>query len=357
MKPLYLLLAFATFVALADAQTVSTDPVGFIPIVAKGNSDTYLSLPLHRGLAFQGTLASVNESTLAVNSAAFQTNGYKDTHFVLIASGSKEGRWYAITGNAPTTVTVELAGDTLGAAVTTGTEIQIIPFWTLNTLFPEGAGVKPSPTFLAQSTVLIPDQVRAGTNLAASDAFFYFSGNSFGGEGWRKFGAPPNELFDGFALLPDSALIVRHESPGDTTITIPGAVQMTSLTNLFGTLETNKPQDTSLAFNVAVPTSLADSRLFQSGGFTGSNVIDVPVDQLLVFDNSVAQQNKPPAAIYYYYLGTSNGLPGWRLKGDLNTVQDAALVFQPGNGYILRKAAASQPGTAFWTVRPFYVPQ
>ena len=132
---------------------------------------------------------------------------------------------------------------------------------------------------------------------------------------------------------------------------------MTSLTNLFGTLEANKPQDTSLSFNVAVPTSLADSQLFQSGGFAGSSVIDVPVDQLLVFDNSVVQQNKPPAAVYYYFLGSSNGGPGWRLKGDLNTVQDAALVFQPGNGYVLRKAAASQPGTASWTERPFYVPQ
>jgi hypothetical protein len=154
MKPLYPLLALATFVALAGAQTVSTDPVGFIPIVAKGNSDTYLALPLHRGLSFQGTVASVNQNTLSVNSAAFQTDGYKDTHYVLIASGAKEGMWYAITTNSPTAVTIELAGDTLGTAVASGTEIQIIPFWTLATLFPGGVGVHASPSFLPRTSVL-----------------------------------------------------------------------------------------------------------------------------------------------------------------------------------------------------------
>ena len=359
MKQLPLLLVFVLLssTVLSRAQSVSTEPVGFIPVTAKGNSDTHLALPLHRSLAFQGTLASVSGDLLTVNSAAFTPDAFKDSHFVLIGSGAKEGLWYAITGNAATTLTVDRSGDTLAPAVGTGTEIRIIPFWTLNTVFPEGAGIKPSPTFLAQTTILLPDNDRAGTNLGAAGAFFYYSGSSYGGEGWRKFGSPPTQLFDNQILLPDSSLVVRHEVAGDTTVTVPGAVQMTSLANLIVTRAAGSPQDNTLAFNVAVPTSLADSQLFQSGVFTGSSTIDVPVDQLLVFDNAAAQFNKPPSAVYYYFLGSTNGGPGWRRQGDLNTIQNAALVFQPANGIILRKAASAQPSSVLWTLRPFYVPQ
>jgi uncharacterized protein (TIGR02597 family) len=359
MKPLYPLLAFATFVALAGAQTVSTDPVGFIPIVAKGNSDTYLALPLHRGLSFQGTVASVNQSTLTVNSAAFQTDGYKDTHYVLIASGAKEGMWYAITTNSPTAVTIELAGDTLGTAVASGTEIQIIPFWTLATLFPGGVGVHASPSFLPRTSVLIPDQARAGVNLAAAASFFYYSGTQYGGAGWRKFGNSPAVKFDSYALIPDTCCIVRHEIATDTTITIPGAVQMTSLANVVGTLASGRAQDNAIALNVAVPTSLTASNLFESGAFTGTATLGAPVDQLLVFDGAVAQKNRQPSQIFYFFLGTgpSDPLRGWRLVGDLTTIRNTELVFQPANGYILRKAASAQASSAVWAVRPSYVPQ
>ncbi len=361
MKTLSALLALPLALACsAQAQTVSTDPVGFIPVTAKGNSDTYVSFPLHRGAAFQGVLTAVNGSVLTVGSASFTTDQFKGTHFVLIASGTKEGMWYAITANSATALTVDLAGDTLGSAVAVGTEIQIIPFWTLNTIFPGGAGVKPSPTLLPQTSVLLPDHTRAGTNLAPVASFFYYSGSQYEGPGWRQFGTAPTQKFDDVmlsqVLYPDSYLIVRHETAGDTTINIPGAVQMTSLANIIGTIASGKAQDNALAFNVAVPTSLAASGLYP-GAFTGSSTIDQPVDELLVFDNDVAQKNKKPSAIFYYYLGGGAGAAGWRLKGNSVTIQDDTLVFQPASGYIIRKAATANAQSSTWTIRPSYVPQ
>jgi len=341
----------------AHAQSVSTDPWGFIPVTAKGSSDTLISAPLHRGAEFQGILTAASGSTLTVNGTSWGTDAFKNTHYVLIASGSKEGAFYQITGNTSTALTINLAGDTLGSAVTSGTEIQVIPFWTLNTLFPEGAGVKPSPTFLPQTSVLIPEQTRVGINLSAAASYFYYSGTQRGGEGWRRFGVSPTLKFDDQPLSPNSVLIVRHEVPGDTTITVPGAVQMTTLANVIATLAANKPQDKAIAFNVAAPTSLGASLLFESGSFTGSQTIDSPVDELLVFDPSVAQTNKPPSAIYYYFLGSTHGGPGWRRKGDLSTKHNTTLLFQPASGYILRKAASPQPASARWSVRPSYVPQ
>jgi uncharacterized protein (TIGR02597 family) len=339
----------------AQAQTISTDPVGFIQVTAKGNSDTYLSVPLHRDAIFQGQLASVNGSVLTVSGAAFTSGQFTGTHYALIASGAKEGMWYAITDTGTSTITIDPAGDTLGTAIAAGTRIKIIPFWTLDSLFPDGTGIKPSPTLLPQSSILIPDHSRAGINLSVAQSYFYYSGTQFGGEGWRRFGNAPTEKFDSLALVPDSYVIVRHRSAGDTTITVPGSVQMTSLATVIGTLAANRAQDNAIAFNVAVPTSLSGSGLYQSGAFTGSSTIDVPADQLLVFDNTTAQINKSPSAVYYYFTGSGNGGPGWRLKGDLTTIQDSALVFQPASGYILRKAASANPGTSVWSVRPGYV--
>jgi len=367
MKKALLLLAFA--LPAGHAQTVSTDPVGFIPVTAAGNSDTFISTPLHRGAAFRGVLASVNGAELTVSGATFSADQFNDTHFVLIASGPKEGMWYGITDTDGAKVTVDLAGDTLGSAVVSQTEVQIIPFWTLNTLFPNGAGVKPSPTLLPQTRILIPDQTRAGIELAPTLSFFYYSGTQFGTpgatQGWRKFGANPNQKFDNFPLLPDSYFIVRHEVAGETTITIPGAVQMTSLATVVGTLAANKAQDNAIAFNVAVPTTLAASGLFPGAiagtsiydPFQGVNADDVAVDQLLVFNNATAQKNKQPSARYYYYLGDGGSLlAGWRLAGSPATVRNEELIFQPAFGYVIRKSATQIPVSSFSSVRPAYVP-
>ena len=134
---------------------------------------------------------------------------------------------------------------------------------------------------------------------------------------------------------------------------------MTSLANVVGTLASGRAQDNAIALNVAVPTSLTASNLFESGAFTGTATLGAPVDQLLVFDGAVAQKNRQPSQIFYFFLGTgpSDPLRGWRLVGDLTTIRNTELVFQPANGYILRKAASAQASSAVWAVRPSYVPQ
>ncbi|MEQ1841613.1 MAG: TIGR02597 family protein [Verrucomicrobiales bacterium] len=357
LSPLRFLL-FALGAATASGQTVSTDPVGFIPVTAKGNSDTIISTPLHRAADFRGTVASLSGDTLTINSATFVIDAFNGSHYVLIASGDREGMWYAVTDTTATTLKVDLAGDDLTGHVANGTEIEVIPFWTLNTVFPEGSGVHASPTFRPGSRVLIPDAGTAGIKLASSASYFYYSGTASGGEGWRKFGAVPSQKFDDQILIPDTHFIIRHEVPTDTLVTNLGSVQMTSLATVIGTLQAGQAQDNTIAFNVAVPTSLLDSGLFGSGVFAGSSDIDVPADLLLVFDNSVAGKNKTPSAIYFYYTGTGNGGAGWRKQGDpATTIHNATQAFQPANGYVLRKAATTPAQAAIWQTRPGYVPQ
>ena len=56
-----------------------------------------------------------------------------------------EGHWYMVTANSASTVTVNLNGDTL-SSVAAGTQVSVIPYWSLNSVFPaSAAGVSFTP--------------------------------------------------------------------------------------------------------------------------------------------------------------------------------------------------------------------
>jgi len=295
---------------------------------------------------------------MTINQAAFTADQLNNRYYLLIASGSREGQWFRIVDTvAPNQVIVATDGEDLAATAGSGTRIQVIPFWTLNTAFPEGAGVHASNSFAPKSWVLLPDGTTTGTNLATESSFFYYSGSLFGGEGWRKVGAATTEKFDDQILSPDSHLIVRHEIAGDTTVVCPGAVKMAPAAAVVRTFANNRSQDNPVTFNVAVPTSLAASRLSESGAFASSTTIGTPADQLLVFDNTQAGKNKAPAWTYYHYSGSANNGPGWRLLGgDASVKYDNEIVFQPSYGYVIRKAAAAEAAKSVWQMKPAYLP-
>ncbi|HEX2749304.1 MAG TPA: TIGR02597 family protein, partial [Verrucomicrobiales bacterium] len=51
------------------------------------------------------------------------------------------------------------------------------------------------------------------------------------------------------------------------------------------------------------------------------------------YDNTLARLNKSPSAIYFYWNG------GWRKVGGGTALFDSALLFTPGNGFMIRKSA------------------
>jgi len=355
------LVSASLFVCSAWAQTtsVATDPVGFIPVSALGNSDTYISTPLHRPALFRGTLLSEQNGLLTMNLASFTDDQLNGRYYVLVASGARAGRWYTITDTtAPNQLLIARDGEDLSADLVNGTRVMVIPFWTLNTVLPEGQGVHASNTFAPKTWVLTPDQSSSGIKLATEASFFYYNGSDFQGEGWRKAGALPSVKFDDQILFPDSHFIVRHQIAQATTIVCPGAVQMTEIATKVRTLLANTPQDNALSFNAAVPATLSASRLYESGAFTASATIDTPADQLLVFDNDSVGTNKVPSETYYYFSGATNGGPGWRLlaPGASNVIKDAELVFKPAKGYVLRKVQSASVGQVVWKMKPSYVP-
>jgi len=368
-------------------QAATTDPMGGYIIDCPNGSDTRFSLTLYRPAVFEGVVDSVNGNEITfkgtpgftadefVYSAGVQTN----TYFVLIMTGptvtddqdpafgqptaaSLEGSVFMVTDNGTDSVTVNLAGGSLDDLRTevddgTGDSVQVIPYWTLNTLFPEGEGFADSTTFTPAATIFFPDNQSAGINLSSADRFFYYSGSSFGGEGWRKVDGGLSNIFDDELLFTDVSYIVRNESGSDFEMTIAGGVPMTAFRTPINTIASDVPQDNFVGMSVPVDMTLSESRLYESGAFTGSSSF-TPVDILYVYDNDVVGQNKSSSASYFYYEGAAFGGPGWRAQGDFNTIYDDVKVLKAGVGFIIRKAGEVAPGSTSWaTVAPYLLPE
>jgi uncharacterized protein (TIGR02597 family) len=111
------------------------------------------------------------------------------------------------------------------------------------------------------------------------------------------------------------------------------------------TLTTNR-QDNYLGLARPVTVTLDDSQLVSSGAFSASPFPGVHTDELLTFDNTVAQRNKSAAAVYYYWSG------GWRRVGAGSTIVGTDPVFAPGSGVVIRKGTNSS--SPAWINSPSY---
>ena len=357
---------------LMAADPVGTTPVGYNEVVALGDSDTRFSVPLHRAAVFLGTvklLGGTGGSSLTVegapawgaNTFAYAAGSQANTYYVSLATGAKAGMYYTITANSADTLTLDLAGDTLNGTggVQPGNELAIIPYWTLTTLFPGQQGITGTTSAGgsgAATKILFANNSTAGINLSPSTGYFYYTGAGGTGPSWRRAGSGATRL-DDEVLYPDSYIVIRQDGIGTSTLlSATGTVALGERKYVLGTLAPDTAQDNAIAIEVAVPMTLAQSRLFESGAFEGTSSAGGAGggDRLLAFDDLAAAYNKSPSAIYFYYTGTGGGGPSWRRSGTGVTNMNTEPVFQPGKGYVIRKAAKPQAGTQIWALTPPY---
>jgi uncharacterized protein (TIGR02597 family) len=351
------------------AQTtveIATSPVGMVNVPCPGNAETIMSLSFHRDPVFKGQTASVAGTVLTVAGSpgwtaqqfVYQAASQRETYYVLIGGGSREGMYYTVTANTANTLTLDTGGDDL-SVIAADTPVQIIPFWTLGTAFPNGKGVHASTIHFFQNTVLLmfrPATLNtAGVNQLPEDIFYYYGGT--GTKGWRKIGGGINTLQDDVPIVPDTYFVIRHNIPTATNVFNAGSVvdQIPALVPLLR-IQPDTNQDNFIGLPLSVPMTLGQSRLVQSGAFLGSSDHFNQQDLLLIFDDSIPEKNKIPVKIYYYYTGAVGPGAGWRLiGGGINSVRDNDLVFKPGWGYVIRKRKQSTAGASFWPVQPPYL--
>jgi uncharacterized protein (TIGR02597 family) len=103
-------------------------------------------------------------------------------------------------------------------------------------------------------------------------------------------------------------------------------------------------RDNYLGLQRPTTITLAESGLVSSGAFQASPAPGERTDELFVFNNATARRNKSPSETYYYWNNA------WRKIGSGAANFDAAAVFTPGKGFIIRKNTSPTPGAWSSTV-------
>lgn len=341
----------------ASAQSVSTDPVGFVTLTTLSNSDTIFSTPLARPEVFRGLVGAV--SGLAVTASgtpgwtadafAYNSTSQHNTYYLRFRTGVKAGSFYTITTNTTTALTLDLAGDLLTGAAA-GDEFAIIPYWTLGTVFPSGAAgtaFEASANAAVRKTeIYFPNQTATGVNLPIS-ATYYFSNGA-----WRKFVTGGNtQIYDDTVLPPDSYVTIRNKA-FTGKITVMGGVVTGPQATPVNSYTANK-QDNFVALSYPLAVSLRNAGLVNTVSPSSSVVRSsvnaaVRTDEVYVYDNTVPGINKSPVTYYY-----ANG--AWRKFVTGGSAVDAGddIVFQPGSGVIIRRGLDnSGPRSVNWSFAP-----
>ncbi|MES2996528.1 MAG: TIGR02597 family protein [Verrucomicrobiota bacterium] len=351
MKPT--LFAFLAAVGLAHAQTAVTTPVGFVSITCLPNSDTIVGLPLRISADAVGALTANpvvagDEATLEVANASF--GAFAGTHYAKFkTSATAAGKWFSITANTTTTLTVDLNGDTLSAA--SGDAIEVLKFWTLSELFDPAASTTSASTtgnaivaststslLGRRSEILIPNLSGVGINLASAGTYFIHNST------WKQHGQGDANK-GSLQLWPDSYIIIRHSSviTQSTTYVAAGEVEIGEFDFSLLT-RTSVSQDNFVGLPRPTDTSLNNLNLGGTSAFVSSTSTSLlgRKDELLVFDNALVGRNKSAAATYFYFDGK------WKRHGDGAAENRGADLIRAGSGFIIRKRKTTDGATSNW---------
>jgi uncharacterized protein (TIGR02597 family) len=263
-----------------------------------------------------------------------------DTYYVQFKTGSAAGRFYTVTANGSASLTIDWNGETAAAAA--GDQFELIPYWTMISLFPASdAGVSFTETTNTSSyntELRTVDDTYVGINPPVGARYYFYNG------AWRKDGQSTSTSYDDTVLTPDAFYRVRNGTSA-STLTVLGAVTTGRLAILINAQGGTTKQDNAVSLRFAGTVTLADSNLIGSGAFSISTSAAVRKDELRVYDNTIIGYDKVPSAIYFYYNG------GWRKAGVAITIDfGTTQVFTPGAAVLIRKAGTGGSAqTSYWT--------
>jgi uncharacterized protein (TIGR02597 family) len=337
------------------------DPVGALQLNLLGNSDTLVSLPLLRPAIVESPLSIQAGSvlTLVTPLPTLPAEGA----FILILTGSLEGAVLPISSVTAGVATVSAGSFNLAALKTEtatgaglGDMAAVVPYWTLDTVFPGGQGLNVSTsTVTHNSEVLLYNDSVPGTNFSPSATYYYFVGNGSQAAGWYQAGSTVAQ--GSLRLVPQQYFTVRNNIAGNTQLMVCGAVQMGGYRVPLLIVQANTSQDNLVSMPVPLPTTLGGpggSGLFESGAFVASTSNLLLSDEVLLYDNTAVGHAKAPYATFYYFVGSSAKAAGWYRVGSTTSLANG-FVLNPGEGLVVRKKGAGPASVSFWSALPPYL--
>jgi uncharacterized protein (TIGR02597 family) len=339
----------------AQTATSTTPPVGYVRTELLGESDTFAAASLTRSPVYTGTVESATGTTITVTGSpnwqaselTYVPGSQPNTYYVRIGAAPNnennpfEGRDFKVELNGENTllVTDPLSADLADMPV--GTKIEVIPYWTLNTLFPpEDAGVsfEASPSILSRKTeVYFTDTQKKGVNLPYFETYYFSNGM------WKLFGGDISRDYGDTVINPRVPIKIRNINIQNLALTlcgnVPASVQTTHLQT-----HVDSKQDSILSTGMPVPVKLRDLGLVESNAFEPSLSILARIDELYVYSNSDTGTNKPPNATYYYMNGT------WKKFGGNISLDYGDDLIGPDERFIIRKEQTTHGDPVLWTI-------
>lgn len=346
------------------AEAVTTEPIGFNKVTCLTNSDTVVGVPLRQQGSLRSKLTAVpsvedDSATITLTTGAL-TAGALTGHYLKFIDGPRAGRWYDIQttpANTTSTLTIDLNGDTLGAA-TTGDAVLIAEYWTLETLFPpagattswtetpasSGNWVPNGHAIVASSSasltqrrteLMFANNVGTGTDRLSTELYYITGGL------WRRpsiAGSMGNQV-----ISPDTFFTIRHlpAVAHSTVFRSVGEVEVGEFNIPLATNTVGK-RDTHVAIPRPIDLRLDQLNLVESGAFVTSATASLTQrrDELLVYDNLASGLNKIPTIAYYHTGGN------WRKIGTSEPQNDQ--VIPAGAGFVIRKHPTVSGETIMW---------
>jgi len=360
MKLTYSLILAATSCGMAYGATATafTTPVGYVTINVPANSDTTIAPPLEQPPLYAAASTSITGND--VGAAGLTAGAFVSPEcYLQVTSGTLIGQRFPITANTTTTITVQVPVtvpvstlQSLGFASTN--TFKVIPYWTLSTLFPAGAGVgltsdpqDPSSFVMASSTAPGYNKpyklyVYCDGTLAAADPAWpagWYDNDDI----WS--GPIANNVRIDFARM----YAIRTIKVAAQTMVVKG--QVPDLAPVIQVAVNSGVNDNYLAAPYPVDVSLQDSGLqsmIQAVDNPGA-----PLEIIYLWDEAQILRGKPASKGYVYVTGNSpDWSAGWYDQDDIwSGAVDATkvIVLKTGHGLMIRKAPYTPAGSVNWT--------
>jgi uncharacterized protein (TIGR02597 family) len=310
----------------APAQTITTDPVGFITLTATGKTTTaglynfwslgMTQVPVLRGMVGSivntaGNQVTISNQTLTAgqfNEANTVGSSTEPSYFVEFTSGSGAGLLDDIVSND--TAAIYTATDD-SSMESVGTTIKIYPHWTIGTVF----GPQNQAGLLGGSSSSGADNIEVWNPVAqsyGSATYYYKTTTTLGGSGWRSSASSSINVSNTVLYVDQGIIVDRKTAAGNVNVLLVGGVKLgPTMSVIYGT------NSAGLGFTYAGNVFPAPVTLGTSGLYTGNNTTGLNggssgsgADEVEVWAASGQTYST-----YYYKTTTSLGGSGWRSTG------------------------------------------
>jgi hypothetical protein len=351
--------SLCTALTLPAQTTVSTVPVGFntatIAAAASATNPTgsVASAPFYQIATFQGAVTSIDSSNQLSFSGASFGNLTSSPFLAHVKTGNSTGRFWVITANTATQITVHIpvamdpAPDLAGYPIVTGTptvsqtqmavgdSVEIVPANTLGSLF----GSTGNGNFQTATSAGQADNVLLYNHSSQTWDTYFNNGTH-----WRS-ASSLNPNVDNTIVLPDRGMFILRRNTNGSTVTFLGTVPSTDeKSDVPGPgsvfMSNRYPTDMTLGTGDTTNKTQLNFNLKVANWKTGASASQA--DNVLLWNTTSKTWDT------YWHNGTH-----WRVSNSLNPNLDTQPVPLGTAMFIVRQSSSSGISPTFAQMVPY----